>query len=64
MAGYLLLDLYGLLGRDFVVQYNTNLAESNWLNLLALTNLSASPYQFLDPAGSSQPARFYRAFMQ
>ena len=53
-----------MLGKNFVVQYNTNLAESNWLNLLALTNLSASPYQFLDPAGGNQPARFYRAFMQ
>ena len=63
-AGYPLLSLSGMVGNNFVVQYNTNLAESNWLNLLALTNLSASPYQFLDPAGSSQPARFYRAFMQ
>ena len=64
LAGYPLLNLDGMLGNNFVVQYNTNLAGSNWLNLLALTNLSASPYQFLDPAGSSQPARFYRAFMQ
>ena len=64
LAGYPLLNLDGMLGNNFVVQYNTNLAGSNWLNLLALTNLSASPYQFLDPAGSAQPARFYRAFMQ
>jgi hypothetical protein len=40
------------------------LADTNWINLLSLTNLSASPYQFLDPAGGDQPARFYRAFMQ
>ena len=64
LAGYPLLNLNGMLGNNFVVQYNTNLAESNWINLLSLTNLSASPYQFLDPAGSGQPARFYRAFMQ
>jgi hypothetical protein len=31
--------------------------------LLSLTNLPTSPYQFLDPAGVNQPARFYRAFM-
>ena len=64
LAGYPLLNLSGMLGNNFVVQYNINLAESNWINLLSLTNLSASPYQFLDPAGSGQPARFYRVFMQ
>lgn len=63
-AGYPLLNLYGILSSNFVVQYNTNLADTNWTILLSLTNLSASPYQFLDPAGDSQPARFYRAFMQ
>ena len=63
-AGYPLLDLNGMLSNNFVVQYNTNLAGSNWINLLSLTNLSASPYLFLDPAGVDQPARFYRAFMQ
>ena len=59
-----LLNLNGMLGNNFVVQYNSNLAESNWLNLIALTNSSASPYLFLDPAGESAPARFYRAFMR
>jgi uncharacterized repeat protein (TIGR03803 family) len=63
-AGYPLLNLYGMLGNNFVVEFNTNLAETNWINLLSLTNLSASPYQFLDPARADQPARFYRAFMQ
>jgi len=53
-----------MLSNNFVVQYSTNLAGTNWINLLSLTNLSASPYQFLDPAGVEQPARFYRAFMQ
>ncbi len=64
VAGYPLLNLYGMLGSNFVVQYNTNLADANWVNLLSLTNLPASPYLFLDPAGASQPARFYRALMQ
>ena len=32
--------------------------------LLSLTNLPASPYQFLDPAVDAAPARFYRAFMR
>jgi uncharacterized repeat protein (TIGR03803 family) len=63
-AGYPLLDLNGMLSSNFVVQYSTNLAGSNWMNLLSLTNLSASPYLFLDPAGDGEPARFYRAFMQ
>ncbi|MCW5552787.1 MAG: immunoglobulin domain-containing protein [Verrucomicrobiae bacterium] len=63
-AGYPLLNLYGRLGNNFVVEFNTNLAETNWINLLSLTNLPASPYQFLDPAAGDQPARFYRAYMQ
>ena len=58
------LNLAGMLGNNFVVQYSTNLSGTNWINLLSLTNLSASPYLFLDPAGVGQPARFYRAFMQ
>ena len=52
------------LSSNFVVQYSTNLAGSNWMNLLSLTNLLASLYLFLDPAGDAGPARFYRAFMQ
>ena len=63
-AGYPVLDLNGMLGSNFVVQYSTNLAGSNWMNLLSLTNFPASPYLFLDPAGDGEPARFYRAFMQ
>jgi uncharacterized repeat protein (TIGR03803 family) len=63
-AGCPQLNLTGMLSNNFVVQYSTNLAGTNWINLLSLTNLSASPYQFLDPAGVEQPARFYRAFMQ
>jgi hypothetical protein len=63
-AGYPLLNLNGMLSNNFVVQYSTNLAGTNWVNLLSLTNLSSSPYEFLDPAGIGQTARFYRAFMQ
>jgi hypothetical protein len=59
-----LLDLNGMLSSNFVVQYSTNLAGTNWINLLSLSNLAASPYLFLDPAGDAEPARFYRAFMQ
>ena len=63
-AGYPLLNLDGMLSSNFVVQYSTNLAGTNRIILLSLTNLSASPYLFLDPAGDGEPARFYRAFMQ
>jgi uncharacterized repeat protein (TIGR03803 family) len=64
LAGYPLLNLEGMLSSNFVVQYSTNLAGTNWMNLLSLTNLPSSPYQFLDSGGVSQPSRFYRAFMQ
>ena len=64
VSGNLQLNLAGMLSNNFVVQYSTNLAGTNWVNLLSLTNLPASPYQFLDPAGIVPPARFYRAVMQ
>jgi len=64
MAGCPQLNLAGTLGKNFVVQYSTNLAGSNWINLLSVTNLSASPYLFLDTSEAGQAARFYRAFMQ
>ena len=64
LAGYPLLNLEGMLSSNFVVQYSTNLAGTNWMNLLSLTNLPSSPYLFLDSDGVGQPARFYRAFMQ
>jgi uncharacterized repeat protein (TIGR03803 family) len=63
-AGYPLLNLKGMLSNNFVVQYSTNLAGTNWLNLLSLTNLPSSPYQFLDSGGVGEAARFYRALMQ
>jgi len=53
-----------MLSSNFVVQYSTNLASTNWINLLSLINLPSSPYLFLDPAVDAEPARFYRAFMQ
>ena len=59
-----LLALNGMLRSNLIVQYSTNLAGSNWINLLSLTNLPASPYLFLDPTGDGGPARFYRAFMR
>jgi hypothetical protein len=62
VSGYPLLQLDGMLDYDYVVQYSTNLAATNWINLLSITNLQSSPYQFLDPSGTGQPARFYRAY--
>lgn len=64
LAGYPLLDLNGMLSSNFIVQYSTNLAGTNWINLLSVSNLTTSPYQFLDPAGQGQPVRFYRTIMQ
>jgi hypothetical protein len=64
LAGYPLLNLEGMLSSNFVMQYSTNLAGTNWMNLLSLTNLPSSPYRFLDSGAVGQPSRFYRAFMQ
>jgi hypothetical protein len=62
--GYPLLKLSGMLSSNFVVQYSTNLAGTNWTDLLSLSNLPFSPYLFLDPDSGDEPARFYRAFMR
>jgi hypothetical protein len=51
------LNLDGMLSGNFVVQHSTNLAGTNWMNLLSLPNLPASPYLFLDPAGDGEPGR-------
>ena len=64
VAGYPVLNLSGMLSNNFVVQYSTNLAGPNWVNLLSITNLSVSPYPFLDPTGPGQPSRVYRAYMK
>jgi uncharacterized repeat protein (TIGR03803 family) len=62
LAGYPVLNLSGTPSNNFVVQYSTNLADTNWINLLSLTNLSTRSYLFLDSSGVGEPARFYRAF--
>ena len=64
LAGYPYLNLNGMLSNNFTVQYSTDLTGTNWINLLSVSNLTSSPYQFLDPAGVVPPARFYRALMQ
>jgi len=53
-----------MLSSKFAVQYSTNLAGTDWIDLLSLTNLPFSPYLFLDPDGGDEPARFYRALMR
>jgi hypothetical protein len=64
VADYPLLALNGMLSNNFIVQYSTNLSGTNWVNLLSITNLLSSPYEFIDPAGVVQPARYYRVLMQ
>ena len=64
LAGYPVLNLNGMLSNNFVVQYSTNLAGTNWINMISVSNLLTIPYSFLDPAGVVPPARFYRAYMQ
>ena len=64
LAGYPVLNLNGMLSNNFVVQYNTDLTTTNWINMISLSNLLTSPYLFLDPAGIVPPARYYRALMQ
>ena len=63
LAGYPVLSLNGMLGSNYTVQYATSPSSTNWLDLRSISNLSVTPFQFLDAAGSTQPARYYRAIM-
>jgi hypothetical protein len=64
LAGYPLLSLRGMMNSNFLVEFSTASSGMNWLPLRAVSNLTVIPYQFLDGAGSTSPARFYRAIMQ
>jgi hypothetical protein len=64
LAGYLQLNLKGMLSSNFTIQYSTNLATTNWITLLTLSNLLNTPYSFADTNGMIFPTRFYRAQMQ
>jgi uncharacterized repeat protein (TIGR03803 family) len=63
-SGYPLLNLNGMLSNNFTVQYSPDLTGTNWITLQTFSNLLVSPYQFLDPDGAGEPARFYRVWMQ
>jgi len=58
------LNVSGMLNSNFVVQYNTDLTTTNWVDLTSISNLTSSPYQFVDPDGLNQQARFYRVIMR
>jgi hypothetical protein len=60
---YSLMNPNGVLRSNFVVRYSANLAGTNWMNLLSLTNFPASPHLFLDSAGDAEQERFYRVVM-
>ena len=64
LDGSPVLNLSGMLSNNFVVQYNTDLTTTNWVDLISISNLSSSPYQFVDPDGIDQPVRFYRVIMR
>jgi sugar lactone lactonase YvrE len=64
LAGSPVLHLNGMVSNSFVVQYNTNLAGTNWTMLQRVSNLLTNPHPILDPAGLVSPARFYRVWME
>ncbi len=64
LANYPLVSLYGRLGENYLLQYNTNLADTTWITLVSVSNLSSTPYQILDASSVGEPARFYRALFR
>lgn len=54
------LSFAGNTGATYVIQYSTNLASSNWIDLITLSNPSGA-FQFSDTNVSTNGSRFYRA---
>jgi len=59
VGGQFAANVTGEVGRQYRVQASTNLAASNWVDLLAFTN-SLPSRQFVDPSAANAPGRFYR----
>ena len=59
VVGQFAANVTGEVGRRYRVQASTNLATSNWVDLLAFTN-SLPSRQFVDPSAANAPGRFYR----
>jgi hypothetical protein len=60
------LSLAGEVGRQYALEFITELAASNnWQSVMSLTNvlLTSSPQYFLDTDCSNIPQRFYRAVL-
>jgi sugar lactone lactonase YvrE len=64
LNGSPVLNVSGMLNSNFVVQYNTDLTTTNWMDLTSISNLTSSPYQFIDLDSLNQQARFYRVIMR
>jgi hypothetical protein len=58
VAGLGVLNLYGLVGTTYRIEYSTNLNANNWTSLMELS-LSGCPFRYFVSIDS--PARFYRA---
>ena len=56
-------NLSGLIGTAYEIQYSSNLAASNWQHLADIT-LTNSPYFYLDTNSASASMRFYRALVK
>jgi formylglycine-generating enzyme required for sulfatase activity len=56
------LTISGTVGNNYVVQYVTNLSQTNWQTLTNLT-LPSSPYLLVDTSTTATVGRFYRMEM-
>jgi formylglycine-generating enzyme required for sulfatase activity len=59
LQSYAGLTITGTVGSNYVVQYSTNLSQTNWLTLTNLT-LPNSPYLWVDTSTPETGKRFYR----
>jgi hypothetical protein len=57
----LTLNFSGVAGQSFSIQASTNLASTNWINLLT-TNLPSANWSYTDTLATNFPARYYRTY--
>jgi hypothetical protein len=59
-SGGIALTLAGEIGRDYLIQFSTNMANPDWQDFLTFTN-TAPTMEFLDRSVTNLSQRFYRA---
>ena len=59
ISGLPALNIEGVLGTTYRIEYSTSLAAGTWTKLIEIP-LSSSPFTYIDPGAVGSSSRFYR----